>query len=107
MATIEQERALAWTPPVGSVEVELGCWDALDGRTFVDPGTWAEWSFRSPAGIARERERRRRWLQHNGWYRPTLEEWRMYCDRQREEIARLEGELLWQRLETVRAQAGL
>jgi hypothetical protein len=30
----------------------------------------------------------------------------MYCDRQREDIVFLEGELLWQRLETVRALAG-
>jgi hypothetical protein len=89
------------------VEVEPGVFEDPAGRVFVDPGTWAEWSFRSPAAVARERKQRARWLQHNGWYRPSLEEWRMYCDRQREEIARLEGELLWQRLETVRAQAGL
>jgi hypothetical protein len=106
MATIEQEQALAWTPPIGCVEVEPGVFEDPSGRVFVDAGTWAEWSFRSPAQVDREREQRRRWLQHNGWYRPTLEEWRMYCGRQREVIAFLVDELHWQRLETVRALAG-
>jgi hypothetical protein len=74
--------------------------------TFIPADVWESWQ---PTQADRDRWdlEKRRWLQHNGWYRPTLEEWRMYCDRQREEIARLEGELLWQRLETVRAQAGL
>jgi hypothetical protein len=74
--------------------------------TFIPLEVWESWQ---PTRADRDRwdQEKQRWLQHNGWYRPTLEEWRMYCDRQREEIARLEGELLWQRLETVRARAGL
>lgn len=89
------------------MEVEPGVFEDPSGAVFVDPGTWAEWSYRSPAGLERERVRRLRWLQHNGWYRPSLEEWRMYCHRQREVIAGLEAELSWQRLETIRARAGL
>jgi hypothetical protein len=97
----------AWMLTQGCVEVEPGVFEDSTGRVFVDPGTWAEWGFRCPVGVARERERRKHWLQHHGWYQPSLEEWRMYCHRQREVIADLEAELAWQRLETIRARAGL
>jgi hypothetical protein len=94
-------------PPGGCVEVESGVFEDPSGRVFVAPGTWAEWSFRCPVEAKRERELHKRWLQHNGWYQPTLEEWRMYCHRQREVIAELEAALSYQRLETIRARAGL
>jgi hypothetical protein len=96
----------AWMLTQGCVEVEPGVFEDSTGRVFVDPGTWAEWA---PTWAERKRWalQRKHWLQHNGWYRPSLQEWRMYCQRQREVIADLEAELAWQRLETIRARAGL
>lgn len=97
----------AWMLPGGCVEVEPGVFEDPSGAVFVDPDVWAEWVYRCPVDEERKRVRRLRWLQHNGWYRPSLEEWRMYCHSQREVIAELEWELQWQRLETIRARAGL
>lgn len=70
---------MTWEPPAGSVECpgEPGCWDAPDGGVYVSPQTWAEWTHVDPADARRVARERKRWLQHNGWHRPSLEDYKL------------------------------
>lgn len=49
-----------WAPPIGSVEVEPGCWQTADSTVYVDPVVWEGWErdLQTRAARARAHEER-------------------------------------------------